>query len=164
MYKIDYQKAAIVGALLLALIALYVALSATTAPAPVVNVPPVASSQSFACGAGTMCVTANGRVVDILSGGTFNINSGAVFTVGGLTQYAISYFSADVTNGSMVTHGLPGAPTYPNCMAYNAGFITQTVQISAANATSVTFRVFDAAGLPWTGAQVAARCSAVYVP
>lgn len=159
--KIDFQKASIVGALLLALIALYVAISATSAPAPVV---PVASTQSFSCAPGTMCVKNGGRTVDILSGGTFNINSGAVFTVGGLTQYAISYFSADVTNGSMVTHGLPGAPTYPLCMAYNAGFITQTVQISAANATSVTFRVFDAAGLPWTGAQVAARCSAVYVP
>ena len=161
--KIDFQKASIVGALLLALIALYVAISATTAPAPVVNVP-VASTQSFQCAPGTMCVQYGGKVVDMLSGSTFNINSGAVFTVGGLTQYAVSYFSADVTNGSMVTHGLPGAPTYPNCMAYNAGFITQTVQISAANATSVTFRVFDAAGLPWTGAQVAARCSAVYVP
>ena len=85
MYKLDFHKAATAGALLLALIALYVAISATSAPAPVVNVP-VASTQSFSCAPGTMCVQYGGKVVDMLSGSTFNINSGAVFTVGSLTQ------------------------------------------------------------------------------
>lgn len=85
-------------------------------------------------------------------------------TVAGKTQYPVVYFGTDAINGTMLAHGLAGAPTYPACMVYNAGFVTVTAQISAANATSVTFRLFDAAGSPWTGTPLAVRCSAVYVP
>ena len=77
MYKLDFQKVSIVGALLLALLALYVALSATTAPAPVA---PVASTQSFACAPGTMCVQYGGKTVDMLSGSVFRVNDGAFIT------------------------------------------------------------------------------------
>ncbi len=161
MYKIDFQKAGIAGAIVLALIALFVSLSATTAPAPVA---PVASTQSFQCAPGTMCVQNGGRQVDILSGGTFNINSGAVFTVAGKTQYAVSYWDMDGVNGAMAAHGLPGAPTYPHCMLYTPLFVTASVYLSAANATSVTLAMFDAAGNAWTTPTLAVRCSAVYVP
>lgn len=161
MYKLDFQKASIVGAILLSLIALYVALSVTQAPAPVA---PVASTQSFACAPGTMCVQNAGKQVDILSGGTFNINAGAVFTQAGLTQYAYSYWDMDGTNGAKAAHGLGFTPTYPSCMLYTPVWVTASVYISAANATSVTLAMFDAAGNPYSGDPLAVRCSAVYVP
>ncbi len=104
----------------------------------------------------------------VTMGGAAAMNGGAAITgsltISGFTQYPIAYFGTDAVNGTMVAHGMRGAPTYPSCMVYNAGFVTATVQISSSNATSVTFRMFDTSGNPWTTPALAVRCSAVYVP
>lgn len=100
--------------------------------------------------------------------GTTNFNSleldGTLKLRGDTFTGAVVGFGTDAVNGTMVAHGLSSTPTYPNCMVYNAGFVTVTAQISAANATSVTFRLFDAAGLPYSGAALAVRCTAIAVP
>lgn len=86
-------------------------------------------------------------------------------TVDGLRQYAYAYWDMDGTNGAMAAHGLPGAPTYPNCMLYTPVYpVTATVYISAANATSVTLAMVNFDGTPYTGSPLAVRCSAVYAP
>lgn len=125
---------------------------------------PVASTQSFQCAAGTMCVQNGGKTVEMLSGSSFNIKAGAVFTNGGVTQYPIFAFGTDAINGSMVAHGAGAALTYPSCMVYNAGFLTVSVYISSSNATSVTFGMFDSAGTAYAGAPLAVRCFGFVVP
>lgn len=138
MYKLDFQKVSIVGALLLALLALYVALSATTAPAPVA---PVASTQSFACAPGTMCVQYGGKQVDILSGGSFNINAGAVFTVDGVTASGVvRYGTGTVISGTTIAHGIGTTPTVflLNNDGIRAATFTQTLYHGACDVTSCT--------------------------
>lgn len=138
MYKLDFQKVSIVGALLLALLALYVSLSATTAPAPVA---PVASTQSFACAPGTMCVQYGGKRVDILSGGSFNINAGAVFTVDGVTASGVvRYGTGPVISGTTIAHGIGTTPTVflLNNDGIRAATFTQTLYHGACDVTSCT--------------------------
>ncbi len=158
MSKINWQNLFIVAALVMAAVALIL-------PQQIAPAAPVVSPQSFQCAPGTMCVQNGGKTVDMLSGAEFDINAGAVFTIAGLKQYAVSYWDMDGVNGAMAAHGLPGAPTYPHCMLYTPIYpVTATVYISAANATSVTLAMVDFAGSPYTGTALAVRCSAVYVP
>ncbi len=126
---------------------------------------------------GTRFVAGRGCTINAQSGGSLQVDSGADFTVGGAATIsgaltlqgntqsgAVVGFAADAINGTVITHGLSGAPTYPACMIYTPMFITVTAYLSASNATSATIAMFDAAGLPYTGAPLPVRCMAIYVP
>ena len=59
--------------------------------------------------------------------------------------------SGTISDGVTLAHGLGTTPTVAVCGIVNAGIGTQTVYISATDATSYTLGVFDAAGSAWTG-------------
>ena len=108
--------------------------------------------------------TQGGSQLVVGSAGTLSV-TGNLFYKNAIQTGAVVGWSADgAVNGSMFPHGLPGAPTYPNCMIYSPLAVTATVYISAANATSVTLRIFDAAGSDWTTPTLAVRCIGIYVP
>ena len=100
--------------------------------------------------------------------GTTNFNSleldGTLKLRGDTFTGAVVGFGTDAKNCTMVAHGLSSTPTYLNCMIYHSGFVTVTDQISSANPTSVTFRMFDTLGNAYDGALLAVRCTAIAVP
>jgi hypothetical protein len=84
----------------------------------------------FAPGAASL-VVGNGCTLNVQSGGTLDVDSGAI----GAPVFGAT---ANVVNGALVSHGLGTTPTAILLTPFYAGSLTNTLYVSATNATSFT--------------------------
>ena len=84
----------------------------------------------FAPGGATL-VVGSGCTLNVKSGGTVQVDSGAV----GAMKFGAT---SDVVNNTLIAHGLGTTPTSILLTPFYAGTLTQSLYISASNATSFT--------------------------
>lgn len=88
---------------------------------------------------GAKRVAGSGCEYEFQSGATLDIQSGSTVTWDNVTVYPSARgATASVTNNTKIAHGLGTTPTAIILTPFYAGIFTQTVYISATNATSFT--------------------------
>lgn len=99
-------------------------------------------AQNVACygeQGGAKHVAASGCEYEFRSGATLDIQSGTTVNWDSLTVYPSTRgATANVVNNTLIAHGLGTTPTAILLTPFFAGTFTQTVYISATNATSFT--------------------------
>lgn len=101
-----------------------------------------AAAQNVACymsQGGASWVAGSGCTWNVKSGGTLQVDSGGAVTWDGLTvKPSVNSSTSSVVNNTKIAHGLGTTPTTILLSPFYAGTFTQTVYISATNATSFT--------------------------
>ena len=101
---------------------------------------------------GAGAVTINDELnVNTTISSTGNITVGGSLVLDGVAFTGpLVGFTGSVSNNVLLAHGVGTTPTEVICGIVNTGALTETVYISATNATSVTLGVFDITGAAWT--------------
>ena len=107
---------------------------------------------------GTLTVTSTSALVGAVTANSTITATGSITTQSSLFQDGVAFTgplvgsTGSVVDGGTIAHGVGTTPTMAVCGIVNAGVLTETVYISATDATNITLGIFDAAGAAWTEA------------
>jgi len=107
---------------------------------------------------GTLTVTSTSALVGAVTANSTITATGSITTQSSFFQDGVAFTgplvgsTGSVVDGGTIAHGVGTTPTMAVCGIVNAGVLTETVYISATDATNITLGIFDAAGAAWTEA------------